>query len=54
MNKTIPADKRILSVDVLRSFDKFCLIGGTAMTLTILKLLGGGIKDLMLHRPDHE
>ena len=41
MVKTISADKRILSVDVLRGFDMFWLIGGTGLELAIVKLSGG-------------
>jgi hypothetical protein len=39
--KTISADKRVLSVDVLYGFDMFWLIGGTGLALAIVKLSGG-------------
>ena len=53
MEKSISANKRILSVDVLRGFDMFWLIGGTGLALAIVKLSGGWIQDLLLPQLDH-
>lgn len=46
-------DRRILSVDVLRGFDMFWLVGGTGLALAIVKLIGGGIQELLLPQLDH-
>jgi predicted acyltransferase len=48
-----PAGKRILSVDVLRGFDMFWLIGGTGLVLAIVKLFGVGVRDFLLPQFDH-
>ena len=53
MENTKSADKRILSVDVLRGFDMFWLIGGTGLALAIVKLFGGGVQDLLVTQLDH-
>ena len=53
MENTKSADKRILSVDVLRGFDMFWLIGGTGLALAIVKLFGEGVQDLLLPQLDH-
>jgi predicted acyltransferase len=53
MEITQPADKRILSVDVLRCFDMFWLIGGTGVALAVLKLLPEGIQHLLIPQLDH-
>ena len=53
MENTKSADKRILSVDVLRGFDMFWLIGGTGLALAIVKLFGGGVQDLLVAQLDH-
>ncbi|MEI6275150.1 MAG: DUF5009 domain-containing protein [Prolixibacteraceae bacterium] len=53
MEKIISADKRILSVDVLRGFDMFWLIGGTGLALAIVKLFGGRVQDILLPQLDH-
>ena len=53
METTKSADKRILSVDVLRGFDMFWLVGGTGLALAIVKLCGGAVQDLLLPQLDH-
>lgn len=53
MEKINSADKRILSVDVLRGFDMFWLIGGTGIALAIVKLFGGRIQEILLPQLDH-
>jgi len=53
MKTTKSADKRILSVDVLRGFDMFWLVGGTGLALAIVKLCGGAVQDLLLPQLDH-
>ena len=45
--------ERILSVDVLRGFDMFWLIGGTGLALAIVKLFGQGVQDILLPQLDH-
>ena len=46
-------EKRILSVDVLRGFDMFWLVGGTGVALAIVKLFGGTVQDTLLPQLDH-
>lgn len=53
MEKIQSDDRRILSVDVLRGFDMFWLVGGTGLALAIVKLFGGGIQDFLLPQLDH-
>lgn len=53
MEKTDPSDKRILSVDVLRGFDMFWLVGGTGIALAIVKLFGGRFQEILLPQFDH-
>jgi len=53
MGKIKSADKRILSVDVLRGFDMFWLIGGTGLALAVVKLFGGGVQELLLPQLEH-
>jgi len=53
MEKTKSADKRILSVDVLRGFDMFWLVGGTGLALAIVKFFGSGVQELLLPQLDH-
>ncbi len=53
MEKTNSADKRILSVDVLRGFDMFWLIGGTGIALAIVKFFGSNVQDILLPQFDH-
>ena len=53
METTKSTDKRILSVDVLRGFDMFWLIGGTGLALAITKLFGPGIQNLLIPQFDH-
>lgn len=51
--KLSPEKKRILSVDVLRGFDMFWLIGGTGLALAVVKLFGQGVQDILLPQLDH-
>lgn len=53
MKSSTSTDKRILSVDVLRGFDMFWLIGGTGLALAIVKLFGTGVQGLLLPQLDH-
>lgn len=53
MEKEKSEDKRILSVDVLRGFDMFWLIGGTGLALAIVKLFGGRIQEVLVPQLDH-
>ncbi len=53
METTKSAEKRILSVDVLRGFDMFWLVGGTGLALAITKLFGQGIQNLLIPQFDH-
>ena len=52
-NKHTPPKERILSVDVLRGFDMFWLIGGTGLAMAIVKLFGEGIQDVLMPQLDH-
>ena len=45
--------ERILSVDVLRGFDMFWLVGGTGLALAIAKLFGEGVQDVLIPQLDH-
>ncbi|MDP4284342.1 MAG: DUF5009 domain-containing protein [Bacteroidota bacterium] len=45
--------ERILSVDVLRGFDMFWLIGGTGLALAIVKMFGQGVQNVLLPQLDH-
>ncbi len=53
MKTTKSADKRILSVDVLRGFDMIWLVGITGLALAIVKHCGGAVQDLLLPQMDH-
>lgn len=53
MEKIQSDDRRLLSVDVLRGFDMFWLIGGTGLAIAIVKLFGGGVQDMMLTQLEH-
>ncbi len=52
-SKHTQQQERILSVDVLRGFDMFWLIGGTGLALAIVKLFGGGVQEVLLPQLDH-
>ncbi|NOX65811.1 MAG: DUF5009 domain-containing protein [Chlorobi bacterium] len=52
-SENIPKKERILSVDVLRGFDMFWLIGGTGLALAVVKLFGQGVQDILLPQFDH-
>jgi predicted acyltransferase len=49
----VPANERILSVDVLRGFDMFWLVGGTGLALAIVRLCGEPCRSLLLPQFDH-
>ena len=53
MEKNQFDEKRILSVDVLRGFDMFWLIGGTGLALAIVKLFGGTVQENLLPQLEH-
>jgi predicted acyltransferase len=53
METTKSTDKRILSVDVLRGFDMFWLVGGTGLALAIAKLFGQGVQDILVPQLEH-
>jgi predicted acyltransferase len=53
MEKIQSDDRRILSVDVLRGFDMFWLVGGTGLALAIVKLFGATVQDILLPQLDH-
>lgn len=53
MEKNNSEDRRILSVDVLRGFDMFWLVGGTGLALAIVKLFGGTVQEILLPQLDH-
>jgi predicted acyltransferase len=53
METTKSADMRILSVDVLRGFDMFWLVGGTGLALAIVNFRGEAVQHLLLPQPDH-
>jgi len=44
---------RIVSVDVLRGFDMFWIIGGTGFFAAILKLIGGSVEDILFPQLEH-
>lgn len=44
---------RMLSVDALRGFDMFWLVGGTGLALAIAKLCPSPIRDVLLPQLDH-
>ncbi len=46
-------NERILSVDVLRGFDMFWLIGGTGLALAVVKLFGPGVREIFLPQFEH-
>ena len=46
-------NERILSVDVLRGFDMFWLIGGTGLALAVVKLFGPGVREIFLPQLEH-
>lgn len=50
---TNPAPERIVSVDVLRGFDMFWLVGGAGLALGIGRLLGSPVKEGVLRQFEH-
>lgn len=46
-------NKRILSVDVLRGFDMFWLIGGTGLVVAIVKLFAPSLQEILLPQFEH-
>ncbi|MEZ5106382.1 MAG: hypothetical protein R2757_17905 [Draconibacterium sp.] len=44
---------RIVSVDVLRGFDMFWLIGGTGFAVAAVKMFGPGVQEVLLPQLDH-
>ena len=48
-----PAMGRIASVDVLRGFDMFWIVGGSGFFAAILKLFGGKVEEILLPQLDH-
>jgi len=46
-------NKRIVSVDVLRGFDMFWLIGGTGLGLAVVKLFSPGVQEMLLPQFEH-
>ena len=48
-----PVSDRIASVDVLRGFDMFWIIGGTGFFAAILRLIGGDIEKVLLPQLEH-
>jgi predicted acyltransferase len=53
MEKIKSDDRRIASVDVLRGFDMFWLVGGTGLAIAIVKLFGGSVQEILLPQLDH-
>jgi len=47
------AARRMVSVDALRGFDMFWLVGGTGLALAIVKLFGPGVQAVLLPQFDH-
>ncbi len=52
-SEPVNTKKRIVSVDVLRGFDMFWLIGGTGFALAVVKMFGPGVQDALLPQLDH-
>lgn len=54
-SKTVdsPVKERILSVDVLRGFDMFWIVGGTGFFLSLAKLFGPRVEAIAKHQLDH-
>jgi len=48
-----PVRGRIVSVDVLRGFDMFWIVGGAGFFIGILKLVGGRIEQIFLPQLEH-
>ena len=46
-------NNRILSVDVLRGFDMFWLVGGTGLAVAIVKLFAPGLQEILLPQFEH-
>ena len=46
-------EDRILSVDVLRGFDMFWLVGGSGLAMAALKLCGGGVAEALSLQFEH-
>ena len=46
-------NKRIVSVDVLRGFDMFWLIGGTGLGLAVVKLFSPDVQEVLLPQFEH-
>ena len=45
--------ERIFSVDVLRGFDMFWIVGGAGFVVSIARLFGGGIQSFFEHQLEH-
>jgi predicted acyltransferase len=49
----VPQPERIVSVDALRGFDMFWLVGGTGLGLAIVRLCGQRTREVLLPQLDH-
>lgn len=47
------APRRLVSVDALRGFDMFWLIGGTGLAIAVVKLFGTGVENALLPQFEH-
>jgi predicted acyltransferase len=47
------ASPRMVSVDALRGFDMFWLVGGTGLGLAVVKMFGPRVQELLLPQLDH-
>ncbi|MBN1349867.1 DUF5009 domain-containing protein [candidate division KSB1 bacterium] len=50
---SVPSEGRIVSIDVLRGFDMFWIVGGTGFIAGIVKLFGQNVQDAILPQFDH-
>jgi predicted acyltransferase len=48
-----PPSQRILSVDVLRGFDMFWIVGGEAFVAALLQFCGGSVRQALLPQLEH-
>ena len=52
-NETTPAPRRLASVDALRGFDMFWIVGGSELVVAFVALFVNPVPEWLLHQLDH-
>ena len=52
-NEVAETPRRMVSVDALRGFDMFWLVGGTGFAMAVVKMFNPGVEDVLLPQFEH-